>query len=1097
MRFGVLGQVQVWTAGGEPVPVPETKVRALLADLLAHQKRLLSIDQLIDDLWGDELPANPTSALQLKVSRLRHALEQAEAGGGELVVSQPPGYLLKGTSDADTFIELTSEAQGIKDPRARVAMLAEALDLWRGPAFADFADEGFARRAAHRLEEQRLAALEEQAEARLELGEHTLLAAELSDLVERHPVRERLRALQMRALYRAGRQSDALAGYAQLREHLAEELGLDPSPELVALHQAILEQDPALSPPSQTDSPARPWTNLPASLTGLVGRERAVDEVRSLMGNRRLVTLTGPGGVGKTRLALEIAGRSIGRYPDGVWLVELAGHFRDATSPEVTMVAHRVAAIIGVRDDMLSDRGPVSSCDLLAGALRTKRLLLILDNCEHIVDPVARLVEQLIRAGSELRFLATSREPLALTGETVWPVPPLTLPDPSTDLCPAVLAQNSAVQLFIERVTAAMPSFTLDAGNSPHVAQLCRRLDGIPLALELAATRTPAIGVRELVSRLDDRFRLLATGRRDAPERQQTLRALIDWSWDLLTEPERVVLRRLAIHAGGCTLTAAERTCSGAGIDHGNVVEILARLIDRSLIMMADTPNGPRYRLLETVEGYCLQRLREAGEFGDVRRRFHCYYLSLAQSAEPHLRGHEQRKWLDCLDRETANLHSALDGMVRQGDAAGSLELVSALVWYWFLRGRLNHARDWLDRALTADGEAPTHLRATVRVWRECIELLTEGNVGHEARVRAAEQAFEEIENPRERARAQWFLGHALYTSISDLPTSADLVRRALATFSQIDDRWGTAAALSTATHHAMVHGDLRAIEEYGDQSSQLFSELGDRWGQLQIVGPLAYHAEALGDYERATRLHSEGRRIAENLELWSDVSDRIMHLGRIALLRRDFAQSRDRHERARSVAIEHRYERGEYHYEVGLALIERREGQLELAEERLHRLLQRQQNAASVQGRALLLAELGFIAEQRGDGETALSRHLQGLVAARATDNLRAIALALEGLAGAHTLLGRCDETARLLGTADAARRSAGVPLPPAERADVDRSTARALAALGEGAFAAEFRRGACLDLDVVLSAFDGGPLSDGLAAAGRRRRRDLSGTT
>ncbi|QFY09801.1 AfsR/SARP family transcriptional regulator [Nonomuraea phyllanthi] len=1095
MRFGVLGEVRVWTAEGRPVPVPETKVRALLADLLVHQGQPVSADRLIDDLWGDDLPANPTGALQVKVSRLRHALAQAESGGGGLVVSSAHGYLLRlehDAVDADRFTALLARARECPDAQARLKVLEEALGLWRGPPFADFAEEPFALPMTRRLSEQHLAAMEARAEARLELGEHDLLVGELEDLVGRYPLRERLRAAQMRALYQAGRQSDALACYAELRNRLAEELGLDPSPELAALHQAILRQDPALTAPAPAASPVplnRPRTNLPAALTDLVGRDEAVEEVCSSLKAGRMVTLTGPGGVGKTRLAIETAGRMTADYPDGVWLVELGEYGRPelgrtpapqgGSTPErasalgMEEVALRVAAVLGIRDDTLASAMPLPAGELLAEVLADQRLLLVMDNCEHVVEAAAKLAEMLLRTAPELRILATSREPLALSGEVVWPVPALTLPDPSAGADVAKVAQAGAVRLFVERAAAGMPHFQLDATNVRQVAELCRRLDGIPLALELAATRVRAMGVHELVARLDHRFAILAAGRRDAPARHQTLRAVIDWSWDLLSAPERVVLRRLAVHPGGCTLPAAEAVCSdGAADDEAgdvtsvgmmaeDVWEVLARLVDRSLVIATDDSGGPRYRLLETVAHYGLQRLHEAGELEQIRRRFHRYYLRLAQEAEPNLHGDGQRRWLDRLDRESANLRSALEGMVHHNDATGALDLTLALVWYWFLRGRLGEACDSFDRALAASGDVPAAVRATARGWHAGVRLLTGTPRDHRMRSPTAMQAFQDIEDPRERARVQWFFGYALYSGIRDLPTSEEYVSRALATFRQVSDRWGIAAALSTAARHAMNKGDLQALEHCGEESLELFRELGDRWGQLQIIRPLTALAAINGDYAQAAQLHRDGLRMAEELRFWPEVADQLMGLGRIALLAGDFRQARQLHQQSKRVAARQNDKKGELNADIGLALTARREGDLDGAEKHLNAVLDVVRDASFASVTALMLAELGFIAEQRGDAETALVRHRKGLSAARATSDPRAVALAMEGLAGAHALAGRHDHAARLLGAASAARESVGAPLPPSERGDVNRITSAVRASLGEDAFAAAFAHG------------------------------------
>jgi predicted ATPase/DNA-binding SARP family transcriptional activator len=609
MRFGVLGPLAVWRADGTAIKVPDLKVRVLLAELLAgllvQEERPVSVDRLAEALWRGRPPGNPLNTLQTKVSQLRRALEEAEPGGRDLVVYQPPGYLLRvghDAVDAQRFRDLVTLAHETEDPQARAALLVEALGLWRGPALADFGEEAFARATIARLEEQQLTAQELYAEARLELGQHHLLADELAELVARNPLRERLRAAYMRALYRAGRQSEALATYGDLRDCLVRELGLDPSPELVALHLAILKQDAALArPPAPAPSTERLRTNLPAPLTELVGRAEAVTDVRRLLGPGRLVTLTGSGGVGKTRLAVETATQLVDRFPDGVWLVELAGLGRPGEQDATGSLAEVVMTALGMRED--APPGPPGSAPMgltkrLASALRSQRLLLVLDNCEHVVEPVAELAAALLRTAPELRILATSREPLGLIGEVVFVVPPL--------------EQSSAVRLFVARAAAA-PGFTAASGDAGAVAALCRRLDGIPLALELAASRVRALSVQELVARLDDRFRLLAAGPRGVLPRQRTLRATIDWSWDLLTEPERMVLRRLAVHADGFALQAAESVCAGDGVRAEEVLALLVRLVDRSLVTMASDEGGTRYRLLESVADYCLERLDEAG----------------------------------------------------------------------------------------------------------------------------------------------------------------------------------------------------------------------------------------------------------------------------------------------------------------------------------------------------------------------------------------------------------------------------------------------------------------------------------------------------
>ncbi|MFE5847461.1 BTAD domain-containing putative transcriptional regulator [Streptomyces niveus] len=1055
MRFGVLGPLTVRSGEGarSVVRVPEAKVRALLAVLLTHEGRPVRPDRLVDDLWGAEPPGKPANALQGKVSQLRRAI------GRDRVVLGPAGYALDLTGaevDTDRFRELLVRAGAAATARTRVDLLGEALGLWRGAAYADFRDESFVRTAVRRLEELRLTALEDQAQARLDLGEHTQVAGELTALAARHPLRERLRLLQMRALYRAGRQGEALESYAELRALLVAELGADPGPEVSALHTAILRQDPSLTASAPPVSPvllAPPLpstTPLPTPLTTLVGRDDAVHEVGRLLSTARLVTLTGAGGVGKTRLALAAAGRladtCASEFPDGVRLVELAG------TPGGD-VAGAVAAALGLRDDAAA---ATTADDRVAAALRERRTLLVLDNCEHIVEPVARLAERLLRTSPGLRVLATSQEPLQVSGETLLPVEPL--------------QQADAIRLFTERATAADPRFTVDSETEDAVAAICRRLDGIPLALELAATRVRALGVHALAARLDDRFRVLTAGRRGAPARQQTLRAVIDWSWELLTAPERIVLRRLAAHSDGCALEAAEAVCAGDGVAREEVLDLLARLVDRSLVVRVDGPAGPRYRLLESVAAYATERLHAMGDFTAVRERHLRYYLRLAEETEPRLRGPEQRAQMLRLRAETANLRTALTTAADPGANPGAnqeaaLRLVTSLSWYWLLAGRLQEARRALASAL-ATTSPPSSRRAEARALHTAFALL--GGEPVTPATPAADHAA--VESPRRRASAQWLGAYGLFNA-GAVAAADGLNTLALYGFEALGDRWGIAASLGRRAVHAHIRGELAGAREDGERSARLFRELGDRWGELQSVSPLALLAMIDGDYTEAARLHHEGLRIAEELGLDVEVATRLSGLGRLALLTGEPDRARELHERARRVAAEQGYRFGEIHAEIGLALGARRAGALDEAKARLVRIRDWYAEVSIEAGNALVLAELGFVAEQRGDAATALTTHLDGLAAARATGNPRAVALALEGLAGARSLAGDPESAALLLGAATAARERTGAPLPPAESADVERITRAAGTALGTGAFEEAFARGTTLTPDEALA--------------------------
>jgi predicted ATPase/DNA-binding SARP family transcriptional activator len=690
MRYGVLGPTQVRTPGGDTVTLGGTGLRALLGMLVVHAGRIVSADRLIDGLYGGNPPSGAANALQSQVSRLRRAL--GSTAGTDTIDFHPAGYRLAvdpDDTDLHRFERLSAagrRALSLGDPVSAARDLAAALELWRGTPFADTGAAPFAAAQAARLEELRLSAVEDRAEAELALGHAVACAAELAPLVAANPLRERLRGLLMRALAGSGRAAEALASFEEARELLADRLGTGPSDQLSAVHVAVLRGDLRvlrtaetvdLSPTEATTDAPPLRTAPPAQLTSFVGREDEVGRVTSLLGRARLVTLTGPGGAGKTRLSVEVASAAGGE----VCFVELAPIADGADVPRAVLGA------LGLREAGLlaaPDRGGparTDAADRISSALAGRDLLLVVDNCEHVVDDVARLLARLLGACPGLSVLATSREPLGITGETLSPVPPLALPP--ADAGAGDATAYPAIRLFTDRAAAVLPGFRLDAATVEPVVRICRALDGLPLAIELAAARLRALPVAEVAARLDDRFRLLSRGSRTAEARHRTLRAVVEWSWDLLDDDERTLARRLTVFAGGATLAAAEAVCGASG-RQGDVVDLLTSLADKSLVEPVD--GGRRFRMLDTVRAFGAEQLALAGEADRFRAAHARYYLDLADRAGPHLMRAEQLDWLRRLDEEYDNLHGALrQAMV--DDVRLALRLIAALTPYWWLRG--------------------------------------------------------------------------------------------------------------------------------------------------------------------------------------------------------------------------------------------------------------------------------------------------------------------------------------------------------------------------------------------------------------------------
>lgn len=620
LELRVLGPVAA-LSDGLPIDLGTAKERALLALLALNAGKVVSADRIADDLWDGAPPAQASATLRVYVSHLRKALS-GTISDGELIKTQRPGYLLDVTPDAldatrfEGICRSARAAAAAGDHAGAADSLREALALWRGPALADVADQAFARLEANRLEEARLAALEDRIAADLALGRHAELIGELDVLTAEHPLRERLWAHRITALYRSGRQADALAAYRRLRERLADELGIDPSPELQQLERMVLAQDEALAPVPTREHLRE--INLPTYRTAFFGRRSEIEALDRTLNDHQLVTVTGVGGCGKTRLAIEAASQLAAGFAHGTYFVDL-GSISDAD-----LVLQTIAAGVNMAmGTMTVAARPLH--EELRELVRDRRALVVLDNCEHVLEAAAAGAELLIDASRELRVIATSREPFGLDGEHVFAIPSLGLPD---DAAPA---EADSVRLFVDRAVAARADFRLDSANIAAVADVCRRLDGIPLAIELAAARVSHLSPRQIADRLGDRFRLLTGGRRRVP-RQQTLQAAMDWSYDLLTEDDRRFLRRLSVFPAEFSLEAAEQV-AGAGLSTP-AIDLLGSLIAKSLLTLADDDDAIGYRLPETVRAYAESRLAEAAE-GDGTRTAHLEYVLDWIAAQP------------------------------------------------------------------------------------------------------------------------------------------------------------------------------------------------------------------------------------------------------------------------------------------------------------------------------------------------------------------------------------------------------------------------------------------------------------------------------
>ena len=898
MRYRILGTTQALRPDGTSVPVGGARLRALLTVFALRPGRTVPAGVLVQEVWNGDAPADAPGALQALVGRLRRTL------GPDAIASAEGGYRLCAAPDdidLHRFGRLADEgkrALADGDPAKAAVVLDDALALWHGPALADLPDR---TAEAARWETRRLDTHRARLTAALALGaaEHSL--PELTALCDSHPLDEPLQSLRLRALRDAGRPAQALAAYEDVRTLLADRLGADPGPELRSLHAELLRAGgtpngmsngapPSPPPPHPASPPPSPPGNLRARLTSFVGREVDIEAIRGDLAVARLVTLLGPGGAGKTRLSQEAAeavrdaardgGRD--RAADGVWLAELAPVVDPDAVPEAVLTA------VGARETVLRGAGAeelrVASADRhddplvrLVEHCANRRMLILLDNCEHVVDAAARLVAELLVRCPGVTVLATSREPLGVPGELVRPVEPL--PEPV------------ALRLLADRGAAARPGFRVE-DDPEAAAEICRRLDGLPLAIELAAARLRMLSLRQIADRLDDRFRLLVSGSRTVLPRQQTLRAVVDWSWDLLDTDERDVLRRLSVFAGGCDLAAAEAVCGPVAL------EALGSLVDKSLVVAAPSgeSGGMRYRLLETVAEYAGTRLDESGDRPEAERAHLTYYRELARATDTLLRGSGQRAALDVFQEESENIRAALRHAVVTRDEQEALCLVLSVAWYWQMRDLRLAARNW-SREVMNLGPDPFALpvRLAPPLWERCTDtpppwrddVLGEARRGvHLIHLACMDTELEAWQTPEAKQKLDaiarvyepgapqtcrypgllWFYAVMLTRDMERLRVIVDksvgTCRDAAPGF-----EWELAVCLQMRANVLANRSDWAGdATRDADEALEIFRRLGDDWGAAEALSARGEAHEKKAAYDSAATDFGDAMELAEQL---------------------------------------------------------------------------------------------------------------------------------------------------------------------------------------------------------------------------------------
>ncbi|WP_330275951.1 AAA family ATPase [Lentzea sp. NBC_00516] len=1080
LRVSLLGEFQV-SRGEDILSVPGARLRGLLVRLALAGGRPVEPGVLVDAIWGEDPPAGTASALQTLVTRLRRALSPADPAGG-VIVQVAGGYRLAVNAadvDVSRFEQLAAagrERLRTEAPEAAGTVLAEAVALWGAhPGAEQVVIAAVAPAVATRLAQVSIEAVTDLAEAELALGRTEAAVARLTALLAEHPVHERAAALLLDALAVAGRQAEALAVYEKIRQALAEVFGAEPGSALRERHLRLLrpETGAATAVSAETHrraepAPVRP-AHLPAPLTSFIGRTEDLTRIGALFATGRLVTVLGPGGAGKTRLALEAARRHRDQYRDGVWFVDLAS----VTEP--AKIAAAVLAAIGSRGGALAPRRRADGdeLDVLAGELGGTQVLLLVDNCEHLVDAVAHLVTALLTRCPSLHVLATSREPLAVDGEALVPLGPLELPDPGDDVDES--RRTASVHLFVDRAAAVRPGIQVDPSTLPLIKDIVRGLDGMPLALELAAARLRTLSLRDLSAGLSDRFRLLTTGSRTASPRHRTLRAVIAWSWELLDERERTVAQRISVLPGGVTPASAAAVCSGTTVPTAEVPDLLAALVDRSLLQL--DPGTGRYRMLETLREYGIERLTAAEELGTARDLAAAHFTELTAHHDPLLRGHDQLATMEVLSAEYDNTLAALRHRCATHDSSGAITLALSLVWYWQVFGRQLDGAHWLGKALAVPGGDTTPERDCARA----VQLLNRADaMSGDAATQAADDQAEMLELAhRLLGHEQLPAHHRVYGPVLLFLLEEETAPAILRNLAEGEDVWLSGLAHMLLAEFAENAGALDRMRAHVEASLTRFRQAGDGWAQAAVLPMRAQLRRyddldgALTDLREAWTLADELGSLSVGDQLYRDLRWIDLHLRRddiqeaAALIR----AARERALRASSAEMPVLLDVWEAHLQIRLGDLVQAAGLLDGAERALA-------DAASPSGHARTQAgnARAALCLASGDLPGADQALRRAYAAALTTNELPVLSSVTVHTAAFAATCGQQHRSAFLLGVA-ARLRGAHDTTDPQIRA----LTREGEAALGEE-FAAAYAKGWELDATSALSAADPHGMTAGL---------------